>query len=90
MKQTDLIKKTNIQRIADTGERIYTKIKDKYEPKYNNNFLAINTTNKEVFLGKSSSEAVEKAKNKYPETIFYVVKIGSSASEILADLKANK
>lgn len=83
----ELIKKADIQRIATEGAKIYEKIKNQYEPNHNDKFLAIDIDSEEVFLGNTSSEAVEAARNTHPDKVFYVVKIGSSVVDILARLK---
>lgn len=82
----NLIKQANVDLIAKKGAVIYHKLKNQYEPKYNGQFLAIDTKSKDVFLAKSSAEAVELARSKYPDSVFYVVKIGYSAVEKLASL----
>ena len=79
-----LIKNANIQQIADEGSKIYEQIKTRYEPAQNGKFLAIDIESKEVFLADTSSEAVEHARMSHPNRIFYVVKIGFTAAEILA------
>lgn len=78
--------KINIEEIAKKGSRIYEEIKNRYEPAQNGRFLAINVDTEEVFEGITSGEAVEQARNKYPGQIFYVVKVGFSAVEILSRL----
>lgn len=85
----ELIKKSDIQKIAAKGAKIYEKVKNNYEPQNNGKFLAINVDNGDIFLADNSSEAVEKARQKYPKKVFYVVKIGYSATEIMAKLKIN-
>ncbi|MBU2545243.1 hypothetical protein KKC65_02220 [Patescibacteria group bacterium] len=85
----NLIKNTNIEKIAKDGSEIYQTIKTQYEPDNNGKFLAIDIESKEVFLGETSSEAVELARTSYPDKVFYVVKIGHSVVDILAHLKAN-
>lgn len=86
VKSDDLIKKANIQKIAEEGAKIYEKIKLQYEPQENGKFLAIETKSKDVFMGDSSSEAVESARKAHPNKVFYVVKVGHSAAETLASL----
>ncbi|MBU2595342.1 hypothetical protein KJ713_00735 [Patescibacteria group bacterium] len=85
----ELIKKADIQKIAAKGTKIYEKVKNNYEPQNNGKFIAINVDNEDIFLADNSSEAVEKARQKYPNKVFYVVKIGYSATEIMAKLKTN-
>lgn len=85
----ELIKKVNIQRIAEEGAKIYEKIKNQYEPEHNGKFLAIDIDTERVFLGNTNSEAVEAARKSCPNKVFYVVKIGSAAADILARLEGN-
>ena len=76
----------NIEEIAKKGSHIYEKVKALYEPQQSGTFLAINVDNEEIFTGTTSSEAVQLARNKYPGNIFYVVKVGYSAVEVLSRL----
>ncbi|MEX1112522.1 MAG: hypothetical protein WEC84_03595 [Candidatus Andersenbacteria bacterium] len=80
----DQYRNVDVQKIAAEGARIYEQIKGRYESDHKGEFLAINIDTGEEFLGSTNSEAVEKAREKYPETIFYVVRIGYSATETLA------
>ena len=86
MENEELIKNVNIQQLAEKGNRIYTGIKHEYEPQQNGRFLAIETETQKTYLGGTTSEAVEKARVAHPDKVFYVVKIGSSAAEVLAEL----
>ena len=51
--------------------------------------MAIDIESKDIFIGKTSSEAVELARKAHPKKVFYVVKIGFSAAETLASLARN-
>jgi len=82
----ELIKSADIQKIAEGGAKIYEKVKSRYEPTHNGKFLAIDIGSGDVFLGNTSSEAVELARKAHPNKVFYVVKIGYSAAETLASL----
>ena len=82
----ELLKQTDIQKIAEEGAKIYESIKLQYEPIQNGKFLAIDIESKDTFLGDTSSEAVELARKAHPNKVFYVVKIGFSAAETLAGL----
>lgn len=88
MNNNDLIKKSDIQKIAVAGAKIYNTIKSQYEPVQSGKFLAIDIESNDVFIGNTSSEAVELARKAHPNKIFYVVKIGFSAAETLASLAA--
>ena len=82
----ELIKKANIQKIAEKGAKIYESIKLQYTPAQNGKFLAIDIKSKDTYVGNTSSEAVESARKAHPNKVFYVVKIGFSAAETLSTL----
>jgi hypothetical protein len=86
-KNDDLIKKADIQKIAQVGAKIYESKKSQFEPAKNGKFLAIDIDSKDTYLANTSSEAVEKARKAHSKKVFYVVKIGFSAAETLATLK---
>jgi len=80
----DLIKKTDIQKIAEEGAKIYEQIKINYDPKEKGKFLAIEIDSKNVYLGNTSAEALESARQNHPNKVFYVVKIGFDVAETMA------
>ena len=82
----DLIKQVDIEKIANEGEKIYEEVKNSYDPKEKGRFLAIDVDSKNVYIADDSAHAVELAKKEHPDKVFYVVKIGFSANEILASL----
>ena len=83
----DLIKKVDMEKIAREGTKIYEEVKLKYEPQDVGKYLAIDIDSKDVFLGEYSSDAVELAKKAHPNKVFFVVKIGYSAAEILSNME---
>jgi len=87
--EEDLIKKVNMEKIASEGTKIYEEIKSKYEPQDNGKYLAIEIDSKEVFLADNTADAVEAAKKIHPNKVFFIVKIGYSAAEILANMEKN-
>ncbi|KKT26546.1 MAG: hypothetical protein UW11_C0009G0002 [Parcubacteria group bacterium GW2011_GWA2_43_9b] len=80
----ELIKKTDIQKIAKKGAGIYKQIKVKYDPKERSKFLAIDIDSKKAYLGNTSAEALELARQNHPNKVFYVVKIGFDVAETMA------
>jgi len=80
----ELIKKADIQRIAEEGAKIYQQIKVSYDPKEKGKFLAIDIDSKKVYLGNTSAEALELARQNHPNKVFYVVKVGFDAAETMA------
>jgi hypothetical protein len=80
----NLLKKTDIQKIARDGTRIYAQIKNQYDPKETGKFLAIEIESKKAYLGKTSADALNLARQNHPNKVFYVVKIGFEAAETVA------
>lgn len=80
----ELLKDADIQKIAEKGARIYSRLKIKYEPRENGKFLAIDVDSESEYLGNTSAEALITAREKHPNKIFYVVKIGFDAVETMA------
>lgn len=84
MNDETLIKQADIQKIAEEGSKIYQRIKADYEPRENGKFLAIDIDSQKTYIGSTSTEAIELAKQKHPKKVFYVVKIGFNFAEMLA------
>ncbi len=80
----NLIKNADIQRIAEEGAKIYARIKVNYDPKEKGKFLAIDIGSKKAYVGSTSAGALELARSKHPNKIFYVVKIGFDVAETMA------
>lgn len=80
----ELLKSVDVQKIAEEGAKIYEQIKLNYDPKENGKFLAIDTESKTPYLGNTSAEAVELARQNHPNKVFYVVKIGFDVAETMA------
>ena len=80
----ELIKKADIQKIAEEGAKIYDQIKVNYDPKEKGKFLAIDIDSKKVYLGNTSAEALELARQNHPDKVFYVIKIGFDVAETMA------
>jgi len=63
--------------IASRGQEIYAQtLKEKLERDHLGEIVAIEVETGDYFLGKTSIEATKKARQKYPNAVFYVVKIG--------------
>ena len=68
------------EEIAENGKRIYTeRLKPQLEPDHRGEIAAINTETGDYFLGKTLLEAVKRGREKFPNTVFYSVKIGYPA-----------
>lgn len=80
----EFLKNADIQKIAEKGARIYDCLKIKYEPHENGKFLAIDVDSETEYIGKTSAEALMLAREKHPNKVFYVVKIGFDVVETMA------
>ena len=65
--------------IARKGEEIYQKISKHIEKKRSGDFVAIEVESGKYFLGQTQMEAIEKAKKRFPQKVFYLMKIGFPA-----------
>lgn len=81
----ELIKAADIQKIAEAGMKIYGQIKVEYDPKEKGKFLAIEVDSQKAYLGTTSAEALELARQSHPQKVFYVVKIGYDVAETMAE-----
>ena len=84
MDNDELIKNADIQKIATEGAKIYAGVKAAYDPKETGKFLAIDIDSKDAYLGATSADALELAKQSHPDKVFYVVKIGFDVAETMA------
>ena len=65
---------------VDKGKEIYAKIKAKLEPAHKGEFVAIEVDTGDYFVGKDPIEADEKAREKYPDAVFFLARIGYRAA----------
>lgn len=85
MNSDNLLKKTDLQKIARVGSKIYEQIKQDYEPQKTGQFLAIEIESQKAYLGRTSADALNLARNNHPGKLFFVVKIGFEAAETVAE-----
>lgn len=72
--------KYTTKELCNKGKKRYAEIRDKLEPKMNNKFVAIEVDSGDYFIGKDAIEANTKARKKYPESVFFLVRIGKKAA----------
>jgi len=73
------IKVINKAEMAAKGESIYATLKEKLEKEHRGKFVAIEVDSGDYFLGRTLQEADKKARQKYPDRVFYVIRIGRRA-----------
>ena len=68
------------KRLAEAGQKMYEqKLRRKLETQYTGKFVAIEVGSGDYFVGDTLHEALEKGRKKYPESVFYSVKVGFPA-----------
>lgn len=67
----------SLQEIEKKGKEIYeTQFKEKLEPEKNGRYLVLEVESGEYFLNDFLDEALKEAKRKFPNKIFYSLRIG--------------
>lgn len=72
------MKVTNLPAIKRPSQQLVAKIQSR-EAKRKGLVAAIEPDSGDYFLGKNTIEAVRKARRKYPDTVFYCIRIGYRA-----------
>lgn len=68
------------KRLTEVGERLYAeKLRSKLEPDHNGEIVVIDAESGDYFLGENLHEANERARKKYPNNVFYAIKVGYPA-----------
>jgi len=79
----DAVPAVNKERLVAQGEALYQqRLKSQLDPTYHGQIVAIEIESGDYFIGKSVTEAARKAREKYPEKVFYFVKIGFPAVHV--------
>ena len=67
------------ERFAEKGEAIFRSVEDKLMAEYKGKIVAVEIDSGDYFLGRTHSEAMDKAKKKHPDKIFYLARVGARA-----------
>lgn len=74
------IQHVNVNTLAVKGEEIYaSRLKSLLEPTHQGKIVAIEIDSGDSFLGDTVVEAGQKAKERYPDRVFYFVRVGYPA-----------
>ena len=69
----------DINVFGQTARKIYDeKFKEKLEPGEKGKIAAIEVESSDMFLGNSVTEAAMEARKKYPDSVFYFIRVGYS------------
>jgi hypothetical protein len=69
----------NTLEFSAKAQNIYKQIKNQLEKDHKDEYVAIEPDSGDYFLGNDQIEVITKAKKKYPNKIFYLIKIGHEA-----------
>ena len=69
----------NKREIISKGEAIYEKIRERIEKEHRGKVIVIEVESGDYFLGKTGPEASRKAREKYPDKVFYKAKVAYPA-----------
>lgn len=78
--KADARPKYSKEKFVRLGKKRYEQIKAQVEPKHNNEFIVIEVDSGDYFIDKDPVKAIGKAKEKYPEVVFYRARIGYPAA----------
>ncbi len=67
------------RQIATKGKATYQRLQADLEKNYLGRFVAIEVESGDYFVGETLTEADAKAREKYPDRVFYVVRVGRPA-----------
>ncbi|MEW6104589.1 MAG: hypothetical protein AB1630_12385 [bacterium] len=66
------------------GDEVYHKFQKKWlEEKLKGKYAAIEPDSEKAYIGENSLETLKKAKENYPDKLFYLVKIGYETAAML-------
>jgi hypothetical protein len=73
------VRVVDTRQIVEKGKAIYQQLREKLEEEYLGRFAAIDVESGDYFVGKTLTEADKKAREKYPDRVFYAVRVGRPA-----------
>jgi len=71
------------EKFVSLGKKRYEQIKTQVEPKHNNKFIVIEVDSGDYFIDQDPVKAIDKAKGKHPDVIFYRARIGYPAAFLM-------
>jgi hypothetical protein len=77
MREVIKYKPINKREFARKAKAIYETIRDEMETNYMGKIVAIDPETGDYFIGDSGIDAGDKAREKYPDKIFFLVRVGS-------------
>ena len=69
-----------IRHISKVGKQLFEKLDPELREKYDGKFIAIEVDSGDYFIGETGIDASKKGKEKYPDKIFFLGRIGHRAA----------
>jgi len=70
------VRPVNKREIVEKGKAIYERLREQLEPEHKGEVIVIEVESGDYFLGKNSAEAWRKAREKHPDKIYYMNRVG--------------
>ena len=80
----------NLEEFSKKSVEFYNKVKPKLESEEMGKFAALDYETSQYWIGKTASEALTKAKQKYPNKIFYLIQVGSPSTFNIQSIRFNQ
>lgn len=71
-----VVRPVNRREIVEKGKAVYARLREQLEPEHNGEVIVIEVESGDYFLGKDGIEARKKARDKYPDKVFYMGRVG--------------
>jgi hypothetical protein len=81
---------SNISEFIQNSKNYYKEIEDELKNNFFGKYVAMSYEIKGYEIGETLTEALKKAKEKYPNKLFYVIQVGSDATFSIQTMDKNK
>ena len=70
----------NQETVAAAARPIFDQIKESLMPEHQNQFVSIEPESRDFFIGETISDAIAKARQKYPNRLVHTYRLGHTAA----------
>lgn len=78
--QTPQQPQVNLEEFSKKSFEFYNQIRSKLEGEAMNKYVALDHETSQYWLGETASEALSKAKEQFPDKVFYLLQVGSPST----------
>lgn len=80
----------NLEEFNQKSVKFYNEIKPKLESEALGKFAALDYETSQYWIGETASETLTKAKQKYPNKVFYLIQVGSPSTFNIQSIRFNQ